>query len=240
MGPPCCVKVTKYLTRDSSVRLTWKVVSEAAYVNRHRVNIHWTKAQDISEPPKDSDVGIQLNGNDTTFTMIGVATPSSTQSEAFIATAALHHICGGNARDEKVSFKLPSVWKELWSELAGKRKQVFDAQDRITAQALRALIRRRCDRELEDGVILQDAFRGRGAAKKVGAPAEAKLDDRMSGKTDQTGALQSMWAEKTQSKKYRLMLVCLHHFPLPVIGKLTRNIAIAHAIANVVFQNARP
>lgn len=140
--------------------------------------------------------------------MNGIATPDTKQSEAYIATAALYYTFSGNPKEEKVGIRLPAVWRDLWSELAEARKNQIDAQDRTVVKDLRALVRERHDQELEDGVILQGAFRGRGAAKNLHDAGEDGSQDRARQSASNSEYYQKVWADKSSSRKFQIMLVC--------------------------------
>ncbi len=155
-----------------------------------------------------TDVSIDLLPTHFSFTMTGVATPDVKQSEAYIATVALFHIFSINAREEKVNLRLPPTWKDFWSELAEAKKNHADAADRTVVKDLRSLVRERLDQELEDGVIIQGAFRGRGNAKQ-----QSEATDGNGHRTKQTNGnaelLRKIWAGKSSTSKYQSMLVSM-------------------------------
>ncbi|UKZ81071.1 hypothetical protein TrVFT333_008839 [Trichoderma virens FT-333] len=156
-----------------SVNIKYTVVSEASFANRHSVDISWSKPQDPVQIVASADVEAVVDPSHFRFTMTKVATPDTKQSEAYVATAALFHIFNGNPKEEKVNLRLPTVWRDFWSEMAEAKKGHFDAQDRLAVKQLKALVRQRHDQELEDGVVLQGAFRGRNNAKASPETAES-------------------------------------------------------------------
>ncbi|PMB72487.1 ATP-dependent RNA helicase DHX29 [Beauveria bassiana] len=145
--------------------------------------------------------------------MAGVATPDTKQSEAYIATVALFHIFSTNTREEKVNLRLPPIWKDLWSELAGAKKSHADAADRNVVKSLRGLVRARLDQELEDGVIIHGAFRGRGNTKQ-----QSEANEGSSNRTKQAngspGLFQKIWADKSGTSKYQSMLLSRMQLPM--------------------------
>lgn len=138
--------------------------------------------------------------------MNSIATPDTKQSEAYIATVAIFYIFSGNAREEKVSLRLPPVWRDLFSELVEVKKKHLDSQDRTVVRDLRTIVRRRRDQELEDGVILQGAFRGRGTPKG-GQDSETGVQDRSRLNNAGSDQYRKIWADKSSSRKYQIMLV---------------------------------
>lgn len=142
-----------------------------------------------------------------TLTMTGIATPDNKQSESYAATAALFYIFSGNPREEKVNLRLPATWKDLWTELAENKKSQLDSQDRAVVRVLRDMVRKRHDQELEDGVILQGAFRGRATAKSSHNPSEAGSQDRAKQVNGGEEIYRKIWADKSSTRKFQTMLV---------------------------------
>lgn len=194
-------------TRDGSVRITYTVVSESSFANRHAVDIVWSKAQEVPVIQENSLVAIAADPYRFTLTMTGIATPETKQSEAYVATTALFSIFSGNSREEKVGLRLPAVWKDLWNELAEAKKNSLDAQDREIVRGLRDLVRKRQDQELEDGVILQGAFRGRATAKSSHNVSEASSQDRAKQMNGGDDIYRKIWADKANTRKFQTMLV---------------------------------
>lgn len=138
--------------------------------------------------------------------MKGIATPDTKQSEAYVSTAALFYIFSGNTREEKASLRLPPAWRDFFSELVESKKNHLDSQDRAVVKDIRTLVRDRRDQELEDGVILQGAFRGRGAGKNSTSP-DSGSQDRSKPNNANTELFKKIWADKSASPKYQAMLV---------------------------------
>lgn len=176
------------------------------FASRQSVDIYWTKPQELPQVLPNSDIEIAADATHFTFTMKSVAASDSKQSESYIAMAALFHIFSGNSKEERVSLRLPSVWKDLWSEMVEAKKNYFDAQDRESVRSLRTLVRQRQDQELEDGVI---AFRGRGAAKNASDATENGLSDRSRTNTASSDALRKIWTDKASTNRFQTMMVCI-------------------------------
>lgn len=198
--------------RDAAALLQYRIVSETTYAVRHSVTVSWNKVQEPPQVPSSSDVTTLADGTRFSFTMSTVATPDAKQSEAYVSTVALFYIFSNSPREEKVNLRLPAVWRDLWSELAETKKSVSDAQDRTVVKELRGIIRQRLDQELEDGVILQGAFRGRGNNKPQGEANEG-TQGRLKQNIGNGDIMRTIWADKSGSHKYQQMLVC-HDFNL--------------------------
>lgn len=70
--------------------------------------------------------------------MISVATPDALQSESLISTWALFSIFSSSPKEEKAYLRLPSVWRNVWSELLAEKKESDDAAIRNTLRELRS------------------------------------------------------------------------------------------------------
>ena len=138
--------------------------------------------------------------------MVSIATPDAKQSEAYIATAALFFFFGSSGKEEKVALRLPATWKDLWSEFAEARKNKADERDRETVRHLRDLVRKRAEQELEDGVLIQGAFKGRGQSKNL---TDSEHSDHERAKRQPWGPeyYQNIWMQKYSSPRFQQMLV---------------------------------
>jgi hypothetical protein len=226
--------------RDASTRIEYTVISQATFANQHAVDIFWSKPQEVPQSLILPDIEIFADPYRFTFTMTGLATPDSKQSEACVATYALFYTFSGNAREEKVGLRLPPAWRDLWSELSDAKKIQSDSQDRAVVKELRDLVRKRQDQELEDGVILQGAFRGRAAAKVTQESGDSANHDRARQVNGNPELYKKIWTEKSSTRKYQTMLVSWSTLSLILTSAvLTRSPAIAHAAPHVGFQATR-
>ncbi|RGP59930.1 hypothetical protein FSPOR_10969 [Fusarium sporotrichioides] len=200
-------------SRDSMAKISYTIVSDASFANRHSVDIIWTKPQDLPPPAASLEVEVVADHFRFTFTMTSVATPDLKQSESYISTAALFYTFSGNTKDEKVAIRLPHIWKDVWAELAEARKAQIDEQDREVMRGLRALVRERHDQELEDGVIIQGAFRGRGN-KHVTDSGDDGSHDRSRQNAANGEYYQKIWADKSSTRKFQMMLQSRMQLPM--------------------------
>lgn len=205
---------TNVTASDTSARIEYKLISDIPFANRHSVLISWGKAQETLPNNLDGDVEAVVSPTAFRFNMRSVATPDKKQSESYIATWALFHISfGASSKEEKVGLKLPPVWRELWEELAEARKSSLDAKDREVLRELRDLVRQRRDRELEDGVILQSAFRGRASARNQNDARELSQEMTKGGTADPE-FYQRIWMQKSNTARYQTMLQSRMQLPM--------------------------
>ncbi|KAH8685702.1 ATP dependent RNA helicase-like protein [Tricladium varicosporioides] len=199
--------------RDSSVRLSFTVVSTSSYSNRHSLRISWSKAQDIPTITSPSEVEYSTSPKSQTLTMRTISTPDLKQSEAYIATTALFLIFGSSTKEDKVFLRLPATWRDLWTELAEAKKEKVDEEDRSTVRKLRDMVREKRDQELEDGVLLKGAFKNRGLARPTDNVDESGMD-RATRSLLSPEVYQRIWAEKFSTQSYQMMLQSRMQLPM--------------------------
>jgi len=137
--------------------------------------------------------------------MISISTPDPKQSESYIATTALFLLFGSSAKEDKVFLRLPASWRDLWTELAAFKKEKADEVDREALRTFRDMVRKKRDQEEEDGVLVHGAFRNRGSARA--ADNNDTGPDKSARSILAPEAYQRIWAEKSNSHSYQMMLV---------------------------------
>ncbi|KAI1655436.1 P-loop containing nucleoside triphosphate hydrolase protein [Daldinia decipiens] len=200
-------------SRDSSSKIIYKLVSENPYSHRHLVSIQWSKPQELIPVPEIPSIESAISPQQFVFQMASIATPDSKQSEAYIATLALF-VVFGSTKEEKVFMRLPVAWKELWSELAEEKKNQADAVDRAAIRELRALVRKKHDQELEDGVLLQGAFRGRASQRSTNEVGDEFNAERGTANTIGSEYYQRIWADKSSTPRFQSMLQFRMQLPM--------------------------
>lgn len=199
--------------RDSGVRISYHILSDVAFASRHAVNIRWSKPQEIPTLPDVPELDILTLPNQFVVKMVSIATPDAKQSEAYIATTALFLIFGSSTKEEKVALRLPATWKDLWSEFAEAKKNKADEQDRAIVKHLRDLVRKRTEQEMEDGVLIHSAFKGRGAQKNL---TDSEHSDHERAKRQPWGPeyYQNIWLQKYNSPRFQQMLLSRVQLPM--------------------------
>ncbi len=187
------------------MRISYHLLSDVAFANRHAVNILWSKAQEVPPAPEISDLDVFTSPTQFVYKMMSIATPDAKQSEAFIATTALFCIFGSSAKEEKVALRLPATWKDLWSEYAEGKKNKADGEDRTVLRHLRDMVRKRVEQELEDGVLIQ-GFKGRGQSKNQ-TDSDHSDQERVKRQPYGPEYYQNIWMQKSSSPKFQQMLV---------------------------------
>ncbi|KAA8633948.1 hypothetical protein SMACR_07645 [Sordaria macrospora] len=199
-------------SRDNSVKISYHILSDVSFASKHAVKILWSKPQEIPAPPDSDDIEVFTTPTQFVFKMVSIATPDAKQSEAYIATIALFLIFSSSAKEEKVAMRLPVAWKDLWSEMAEARKSKADEADRAVVKHLRDLVRKRMDQELEDGVIIQGAFKGRGQSRNQ---TDSESDQERAKRNAQDPEYyQRIWLQKASTPRYQQMLVSRMQLPM--------------------------
>ncbi|KAI5860812.1 P-loop containing nucleoside triphosphate hydrolase protein [Durotheca rogersii] len=200
-------------SRDSGVKIQYMMVSQTTFSYRHLVSIQWSKPQETIPAPDIPSIESAISPQQYVFRMVSVATPDANQSEAYVATLALF-IIFNSTREEKASMKLPPAWRELWSELAESKKSREDAVDRLAIKDLRAIVRQKHDQELEDGVLLQGAFRGRAAQRSANEAGDEPTTDRGNASGLGPDYFQKIWADKSSTPRFQAMLQSRMQLPM--------------------------
>lgn len=215
--------------RDSSVKIKFTLISEATFANRHMVAISWTKPQEPVSTEAIPDIEVEADTTRFVFRMMTIATPDAKQSEAYIATTALFHIFGVSAKEEKVFMRLPPAWRDLWSEFAETKKNKSDAEDRAAIKTLRDMVRKKRDQDLEDGVVLQGAFRGRGTPRLADNGEDSGTDRaRVAGASPEY--FQQIWYGKVTSPKFQQMLQYRIQLPMWAFRQQVLDAVDAHQV----------
>lgn len=146
-----------------------------------------------------------------------VATPNRQQSQAYISVVALFQIFS-TAKEDKAYLRMPSSWRELYTELIQLQSKHVEDAERKNVGDLRAIIRDVTDNDGEEDsdedVVLTRNIRRRheqsrsGSASPALGPAEATYPS--------SEQLRSLWHLKTSMPSYQRMLQ--HRNQLPVFA----------------------
>lgn len=201
--------------RDSACQVAYEVISSSNFAVRHSVTVSWSKGQDINPSSPFPTMSCVFDPRSVTIAMISICTPTTEQSEAYISTAALFILYASSSKEEKAYLRLPSIWRELWSEFAEAKKEHIDKVDRENLSKLRDIVRQRTARDEGDGVVLIDGFRKRNANVNAAnfTPDERPSTPNIFQATD-TAKVKEMWAQKASTSSYQHMLTARMHLPM--------------------------
>ena len=144
--------------------------------------------------------------------MTSVATPTDEQAEGYVATTALFLIFSHSPKEERAYLRLPSVWRDLWSELAKSQQGSAAAANLNVLRDLRKVVMDSSQATQPDhietnGKILKGPIRHSNIeeARGFGAdhqPIESPQD------------LIQLWFSKASSASFRRMLMARKTLPI--------------------------
>lgn len=205
-GPPSLSFYLTLSSRDSSVKLYFNLISDSTFSNRHSLRINWSKVQDFPASEAPPEIDFISTPKSQTFTMRSVSSPDSKQSEAFVATTALFLLFSSSAKEDKVFLRLPAAWRDLWTEFAERKREKSDEADRSAIRIFRDMVREKRDQELEDGVLIQGAFRNRNSTRILDNSDESGPEKSLKSALTPE-AYQKLWQDKSNTQNYQIMLV---------------------------------
>ncbi|KAL8902086.1 MAG: hypothetical protein Q9207_004882 [Kuettlingeria erythrocarpa] len=126
--------------RDSSARVTYRLIDRSPFSKQHAVNIRWSCTQPLPLPSPNEAIFCSAGARHVQIEMRGLAVPDALQAEAYVSTAALFLIFSSVPKEEKAMLRLPSTWKDLWSEFSQSKKERDLAADRDELRKVRDLV----------------------------------------------------------------------------------------------------
>ena len=126
--------------RDSSSKVSYTLISSSSFSYRHSITVRWSRAQEIPSALDIPSFSYQHDGRNFKIDMLGMSSPDSVQSEAFVSTVALFLLFASSPKEEKAHLRLPAAFKFLWDELAEKRKNTIAAEDREDLREIRRVV----------------------------------------------------------------------------------------------------
>jgi ATP-dependent RNA helicase DHX29 len=215
--------------RDPQVKLVYKQVSETTYASRHSVGINWSREQELVDAAYLPAVEVKSKPRSISLKALHVATPGTSQSEAYIATVSLFIIFSGSPKEEKAHMRLPPAFRNLWDELVKTKQDHNDSADRETVKALRKLIEESTGPEDDDDeeVVFKAGSRHRSTAPSgVATPVTQEIDQ--ASKEAASLELMGLWARKISTPSYQRMLLGrmnlpIFHYRTPIIETISRH-----------------
>ncbi|KAK3674438.1 hypothetical protein LTR78_005524 [Recurvomyces mirabilis] len=207
-------------SRDSSVKVHVKQISPTTYASRHSITITWSRDQDLLDASYMPNVTLQQKVRVCCLSMTNLATPDTSQSEAYVATVALFLIFSGSPKEEKAHLKLPATLRDLWDELLQAKNDHANAADREEVRSIRTLVENAVttagthDVDDDDEVVFQANSRQRsrmqsGVATPVNEPARDIAQNGL-----YSPDLAQIWANKVATPSYQRMLVSRINLPI--------------------------
>ena len=192
------------LSRDAAARISFNLVSESTFSNRHALSVEWTYDQELPLLPPTASVACVADNRSVVLEMLTVSTPTAEQSEAFLSTIGLFTMFSSST---KAHLRLPQTWRDLWIEFSEARKDQVDAADRDELRDMRKLIEN-CNGVNKDvhNPTLEKSNKERRSADKRNGREILELEV--------PGALQKIWLEKSSTLSFTRMLKTRMNLPI--------------------------
>ena len=193
------------------MRISYKRISKAAFSNRHEVRITWSKDQTFSYPLQSESVSSRWRLRSCTFIMSSIATPDSSQSVGYISVFALFQMFSTSTREDKAYLRLPSNWRNVWSDLSEQSKSQIEAEERTNARVLRDMVRHYNENNDDEEIVHTKNFRNRAEGMKQ---QNGDVNPSDVNTTINAEALYSVWSAKSSSPAYARMLQLRSQLPM--------------------------
>ena len=205
----CGPLMSPLCSRDSPSRVTYSLISKSNFSYRHALTVKWSRPQDMPDPTSIEGVSCEADDRTTSIEMKTISTPDSVQSEAYISTVALFFMFASSPKEEKAYLRLPSVWRDLWTELLATRQVRLDTADKDEIREIRQLIED-CPPHLDHSA----AVATNGSMRR--ADMNVRHDESLSATNERhdPDAISAMWSSKTSTPSYKNMLTSRRHLPV--------------------------
>ena len=145
--------------------------------------------------------------------MTSIATPDALQSEAYVSTVALFLLFSTSSKEEKVHFRLPGVWRDLWTELSAVKKEELDAADRMILRELRNIVSERKEQSRNNA---DDDSQDEGKHKHITQELSTTVRHGIlpCDSTIDPSELKTLWSSKVSTSSYQRMLKTRQALPI--------------------------
>jgi ATP-dependent RNA helicase DHX29 len=157
-----------------------------------------------------SRLSYDIGESTVSIEMRSIATSTVIQSEAYVSTIALFALCAGEAKDEKVFLRLPSVWRKLWGDLLEQRQAETALSDKSHLKEIRNMISERGSRWEGDKSLFWPKI-----------DQNNQKDGENISSTPRPKALQTtpeqlrvLWLHKSSTPRYQAMLPARQQLPI--------------------------
>ncbi|PGH33280.1 hypothetical protein GX50_03891 [[Emmonsia] crescens] len=187
--------------RDSGCKISYRDVSSTSFSHRKEIEIRWSKAQDMPSQVPLSDISYRGDSHLVYASMTSISTPTTLQAESYISIVALFVIFSHSQKEGKVYMKLPAVWRDLWDEFVGVKKEYEDEVDKGILKGLQKLVQEKMS-TLEGDVVLLENFRKRNGGINSPAP---RGDGQSKHSTKTHEQLQNLWTQRSSTSSFAFM-----------------------------------
>ena len=144
--------------------------------------------------------------------MISISTATSIQAEAYVSTVALFLVFSSIPKEEKAYLRLPSAWRDLWTELSITKKDQNDAANREILRAFRSIVIRNQHR-VRNHTVLQVEGDNVEKLSKESDDSQA-FTSITQDPGDLSDDLKAIWLSKASAPSYNRMLKSRKNLPI--------------------------
>lgn len=197
-------------SRDSTAKVSFRIISPTQYACRHCVTISWSKSQEKAmDGTPDPAILLEQESSSRdrnrlariSLSMINIAAVDSQQSEAYVATAALFCLFP----EEKSYLKLGQAWRDLWLDFVKARTEKIDALDREDVKVLRKIAGERLENARHEDIILTSDLRNQAQLSSPHS-GNGKSSHLIEIRNHLAMIAQDLWLQRTRSPQYHYML----------------------------------
>ena len=201
--------------RDARCKITYKQVSPTMYSCRLGLSIVWDQVQVVPDASYLPSVSVKQKPRQLIVTMERVATTDASQSEAYVATAALFVIFSHSPKEEKTHLRLPPAYRDLWDEFTELKREHVDAADRATVQEIRSLIESNINTDDDgDEVVYNVSKRYINGTPSGATTPTFRPQTPKPAMLEESQALKDLWTRKMTSASYQRMLPARMNLPM--------------------------
>ena len=196
--------------RDSSAKIAYGAISEASFSVRYQVMVRWSRSQGQSS---DDTIlpGLFCHSDEhgAQIRMENISAADKHQAEAMVSVAALFHIFSGSPKEEKAYMKLPSTWRDLWSEFLVLKNERLDSMDRAELKEVREILDKHYQMDEAESIkpkSLLNPMAAEFAMTEIpNKPTSHKMDPT---------SVMAIWHAKSSSSHYQNMLSFRQQLPM--------------------------
>ncbi|WEW57899.1 ATP-dependent RNA helicase [Emydomyces testavorans] len=196
--------------RDSGFKLYYRDLSSTPFSHRKSVEITWSKVQEITPDSPLPDIVYSSNSHSMSASMASVGAATRQQAESYISVVALF-LMASSSRENKVSMKLPGVWRDVWEELSSVKKEYSDAADREIVKNLKQLLQQVKSQADEDIVLIENFKRRNGNGRPA---AEESFQRKPYNGGPLSHYLQSLWRDRSSTMAFKQMMATRRVLPI--------------------------
>ncbi|KAI9805235.1 MAG: hypothetical protein M1833_005688 [Piccolia ochrophora] len=197
--------------KDPDARVNTNTTALSSYSVRAQVTVSWSRDYNLDSTRFSSLFSFDMDPRRVFVAMETISARNIIQAESLVCTAALFYIFGSSSgKESKVYLRLPSTWREVWSEFATAERHFTEEEDCSLLENLRELVRAgRHDPGMEtDGNVKMMPHRQKDGS--IQDDQRVRTEDTVVGAEGQSSPnierLKETWIGRVATTRYQTML----------------------------------